>query len=215
MKHLIWLSVLAALFSCSSLTGVPKSELQSGYYHYRKPDKVLERVYVDAKPDCVTVVNLEGTRIANHPDQKLYKRSFDADILVTPFKFRPIASQFPRQLTANFNGNVFLGYRIDRYRLRHFDTPLGTVKEYRQRAITVGGFGGIGAASITPWTTNYQTNDEYFGFIFSRGLSVMVGVNNLTVGLGIGWDYLTDRDKDIWIYQNKNWYGLTVSLHLN
>jgi hypothetical protein len=96
MKHLVWLFI-PALFSCSSLTSVPKSELKSDYYYYRMPDKGLERVYVETKPDCVIVVKLDGTRITNHPNQKLYKRSFDADILVTPFKFRPIASQFPRQ----------------------------------------------------------------------------------------------------------------------
>jgi hypothetical protein len=43
----------------------------------------------------------------------------------------------------------------------------------------------------------------------------MLGVNNLTVGLGVGWDALTDRDKDIWTYQNKPWFGLTVGLNLN
>jgi hypothetical protein len=31
----------------------------------------------------------------------------------------------------------------------------------------------------------------------------MFGLNNLTVGAGVGWDSLTDRDKNIWIYQNK------------
>jgi hypothetical protein len=68
---------------------------------------------------------------------------------------------------------------------------------------------------MTPWTTNQGMTDEYNGFILSRGIALMIGVNNLTVGAGIGWDYLTDRDKDIWIYQNKAWYGLTFSLHLN
>lgn len=42
----------------------------------------------------------------------------------------------------------------------------------------------------------------------------MVGINNLTVGLGVGWDYVTDRDKDVWIYQNKAWYGLILGLNL-
>ena len=64
----------------------------------------------------------------------------------------------------------------------------------RHRAITVRAFGGIGTSSFTPWTTNNGTTDEYNGFILNRGTSLMGGVNNLTVGLGIGWDYLTDRD---------------------
>jgi hypothetical protein len=61
----------------------------------------------------------------------------------------------------------------------------------------MGGFGGLGSASINPWTTNYQTTDEYDGFVLTRGLAIMGAVNSLTVGFGIGWDYLTDRDKRI------------------
>jgi hypothetical protein len=57
--------------------------------------------------------------------------------------------------------------------------------------------------------------EEYNGMVLTRGLAFMVGINTLTVGLGVGWDYLTDRDKDIWIYQNKPWYGLTLGLNLN
>ena len=43
----------------------------------------------------------------------------------------------------------------------------------------------------------------------------MIGLKTLTVGFGVGWDYLTDRDKNIWIYQNKPWIGLTLGLNLN
>jgi hypothetical protein len=60
-----------------------------------------------------------------------------------------------------------------------------------------------------------MTTAEYSGFVLTRGLAAMVGVNDLTFGIGVGWDYLTDRDKDIWVYQNKPWYGLTVGLNLN
>ncbi|MFN3840039.1 MAG: hypothetical protein ACK4RF_04960 [Cyclobacteriaceae bacterium] len=68
---------------------------------------------------------------------------------------------------------------------------------------------------ISPWTTNNQITDEYDGFILSRGLSAMAGINNLTVGVAIGWDYLTDRDKVVWIYQNKPWVGLMIGLNIN
>lgn len=43
----------------------------------------------------------------------------------------------------------------------------------------------------------------------------MLGVKALTVGIGVGWDNLVDRDTDIWVYQFKPWYGLTLSLNLN
>lgn len=216
MKYLVWFCFPALLISCSSLTSFPESELKSDYYYFRENGTKYEKVFVDVKEDSTTIIKVEDDSIIpNHANQKFQKRSFDVDILIIPFKFRPTSYNFPRQLTTNFNGSVFLGYRVDRYKLRYFKTPGGIVKQFRQQAITIGAFGGIGAATIAPWTTNYRTIDEYSGFVLNRGLSAMFGVNNVTVGFGIGWDYLTDRDKKIWIYQNRPWYGMTVSLHLN
>lgn len=135
--------------------------------------------------------------------------------MTVPFKYRPGNSSLPRQLTTDFNGNAFIGYRLDRFRVRISETPVGLKKRFYHRGITFGAFGGIGSTSINPATTKNQTADEYNAFILTRGLAVMLGVNNLTVGLGVGVDYITDRDKTIWIYQNKPWYGLTVGLNLN
>lgn len=216
MKYLFWFCISSLFISCSSLTSLPESELKSDYYYYRENDSKYEKVYVDTKEDSVSIVKIaDSSRIANHPNQKFQKRSFDIDILIIPFKIRPSAYNFHRQLTTDFNGNLFFGYRSDRFKSHYFKTPLGVVKKFRHRAFTFGAFGGIGTSSITPWTTNYRTTDEYNGLIVSRGLSTMFGVNNLTVGLGVGWDYLTDRDKSIWIYQNKPWLGLSISLNLN
>jgi hypothetical protein len=148
-------------------------------------------------------------------DQYFIKRSYDVDVIAVPFKFRPASTNLPRQLTTDFNGNIFMGYRVDRFRMIHKTTPLGMKRFYKHRALSVGAFGGLGTAAITPWTTNNLMTDEYTGFVVSRGIALMVGIENLTVGAGIGWDHLTDRDKHIWIYQNKPWFGLTIGLNLN
>lgn len=108
-----------------------------------------------------------------------------------------------------------MGYRIDRFKITKTKTPNGFRQSFRHRAVSIGGFGGIGSAVVAPWTTNYQTTDEYAGFIVTRGLAAMVGINQLTVGIGVGWDHLSGRDKNIWIYENRPWYGLTVGLNLN
>lgn len=216
MKHLFWFCIPVLFVSCSSITSLPESELKSGYYYYAENKTKYEKVYVEMHEDSATIVKIaDGSRIANHSDQKFQKRTFDIDVLIIPFKIRPSAYNFPTQLNTDFNGNVFFGYRSDRLKSHYFKTPLGVVKKYWHRAFTFGAFGGIGSSSITPWTTNYRTMDEYNGLILSRGLSAMFGVNNLTVGLGVGWDYLTDRDKSIWIYQNRPWLGLSVSLNIN
>ena len=146
-------------------------------------------------------------------EQIFLKTSFDVDVMTVLFKYRPSAAGFPRQINTDFNGNLFLGYRQDRYDLKFKKSRSGVKKELYHFGYTLGGFAGIGSTFVSSWTTNYQTTDEYDGFILSRGLAVMVAINNLTVGGGIGWDYLTDRDKNIWIYQNKPWLGLTLSLN--
>jgi len=216
MKYVLFFLAVVSFSSCSSLRS--QSQLTSGYYDFRQPSNHYIKVYVDVRNDSLNIIPIDkqnATSILPEVDQLFLKHSLDVDVLAVPFKFRPSSSGFPRQLTADFNGNIFVGYRIDRYKAHFVKTPAGMVEQLRQRALTLGAFGGLGTSPINPGTTNYQTTDEYSGFILSRGISLMVGINNLTVGIGTGWDYLTDRDKSIWIYQNKPWYGLTLSLNLN
>jgi hypothetical protein len=221
MNRLLYvIGIAGVLSSCGTLNKIPESELKDDHYHFRQPGEHYTKVYVDVNDDSLAIIPADKNASAIKPvksdtDELFLKRGFDIDLLVAPFKYRPSSSNFPRQLTADFNGNVFFGYRLDRFRVHYTKTPTGIIKQIHHRAMTIGTFGGIGTSSITPWTTNYLTTDEYNGFILIRGLSLMFGVNNLTVGLGVGWDYLTDRDKNIWIYQNKAWYGVTVSINLN
>lgn len=217
MRNLLWFTILLVLAtSCASLTSLQESELQPGYYRYREPGTSSRKVYLDVKDDSTVLYDANEKIIAPATgSQTFQKSSMDVDVLVVTFKMRPIASGFPRQLTADFNGNIFFGYRSDWYKSRSVKTPAGITKKFRHRSLSAGAFTGIGNTSVTPGTTHYQTTDEYNGLIVSRGLSAMVGINKITVGLGVGWDYLTDRDRDIWIYQNKPWYGLTLSLNLN
>lgn len=204
---------------CGTLRNSPKYQLGDDYYEYRQKGTRYQKAFAQVQDDTVRIYSnkIPGEVIVSsfNSDQFFLKRSFDVDVMTVGFKYRPATSNLPRQLNTDFNGNVFLGYRLDRFRVRYNKTPAGLIKSYHHRAITAGAFGGLGSTAITPWTTNNLTTEEYNGFILSRGLAVMVGINTLTVGVGVGWDSLTDRDKNIWIYQNKPWYGLTVGLNLN
>ena len=220
MKILPIFFVVVLLSSCATLKKLPESNLQSDFYKVPGQQGGPGKVYVDVTVDSVKIVSTDsesGKHVSHGAlnGQVFLKETFDIDVMTVPFKFRPATQNLPRQLTVEFNGSIFLGYRLDRYKVIYVETPVGQVKKIRHRAVTLGVFGGLGTTSITPWTTNNGTLDEYNGFILHRGISLMGGVNNLTVGVGVGWDYLTDRDKDIWIYQNTPWYGLTLSLNLN
>ena len=219
MKRLSPLVLLLLIYGCSPTRNSHKYELADGRYLFLQPGEKHQTVYAYVNTDSVSLfIDEKGSQaVTPKPlkDQFFIKNTFDIDVIAIPFKFRPASVNLPRQLTTDFNGNIFLGYRVDRFRLIHKKTPIGIKRFYKHRGLSVGAFGGLGTAAITPWTTNNQMSDEYTGFVLSRGLAIMVGIENLTVGAGVGWDHLTDRDKHIWIYQNKPWFGLTVGLNLN
>lgn len=221
MKYLLPPSLIVLIFSsCSSVKSLPEPVLIPGYYLYRQPDRKYSKVYLQPEKDSLTVIPIDKHENTLSPLKHtlspiFLKQSFDIDVLVVPFKFRPPSYNSTRQINAEFNGNMFFGYRLDRFKTQTVHKQAGQKHGLQHHAITMGAFGGFGSSFIGPLTTNYQTTDEYSGLILTRGISLMVGVRDLTVGVGVGWDYLTDRDKNIWIYQNKPWYGLTLSLNLN
>jgi hypothetical protein len=207
---------LIALITLAGCAGLSKYQLKNDYYEFHQPGKPSTKVFVKVSEDTIEVTTLDKSiEVVRGQDEYFIKKSFDIDAIIVPFKYRPSSMGFPRQLNTSFNGNIYVGYRIDRFWLDYKNTPAGMIKELKHSAISVGGFGGLGSAFISPWSTNYRTTDEYDGLVLTRGLAFMVGINSLTVGLGVGWDYLTDRDKDIWIYQNRPWYGITLGLNIN
>jgi hypothetical protein len=207
----------ALLTGCAGLKDLPKYQLKNDYYLFKQTGTKPVNVFVDVQEDTLRIIGAKNIVVdVKYGDyQTLIKKSFDVDIMTVLFKYRPKTMDFPRQLNATFNGNLYLGYRVDRFKVHFKNTPFGTKREINHSALTFGAFTGMGIAAINPWTTNYRTTDEYDGLVLTRGIALMIGVNSLTVGVGVGWDYLTDRDKDIWIYQNKPWYGLTLGLNLN
>lgn len=216
MNKLLGLVTLVSLAGCAGLKNLPKYQLSNDYYEFHQTGQPKSKVFVRIKEDSIEVTTLDkSTEVVRGLDEYFVKKSFDIDAMTVLFKYRPSSMGFPRQINSSFNGNLYVGYRIDRFWLDYKNTPAGMVKELKHSAITVGGFGGIGTAFISPWSTNYRTTDEYDGVVLTKGLALMAGVNRLTVGIGVGWDNLTDRDKNIWIYQNKPWYGLTLGLNIN
>lgn len=202
----------------SSCAPSAKFGMSDGRYSFKQGSEPFKKVdvYMDDN-DSIRVFE-KSEPIALRTDQpQFYKlRTFDLDALAVPFKFRPGSSLLPRQLDTDFNGNVYLGYRIDRFRITYRNTPIGQRQKLNQIGFSGGVFGGLGSAFISPWTTKDPLFDkEYSGFILTRGFALLVGMHNLTFGLGVGWDYLTDRDRDIWIYQNKPWFGLSLGLNVN
>jgi hypothetical protein len=218
MKSLAALFILILACSCGALKDSPKYQLGNGAYHYREGKSEYQKTYVRADGDSLTVYELPTREVLTLPSQHTHyfvTRSFDVDVMTVPFKYRPASENLPPQLNTDFNGNVFLGYRVDRFKSKYKNIAGGPERKYTHRGVTAGLFGGIASTTMSPWTTNNKMTDEYSGVVFSRGAAVMLGINSLTVGLGVGFDSLNGRDRELWIYQNRPWYGLTVGLNLN
>lgn len=210
--------IVILLSSCASMRTSPKYQLTDGVYEFRQQNTQYVTAYVENVGDTLKLYPVEGGSpllIKPSKDEYFRLQTFDVDLITVVFKYRDARANLPSQVNTNLNGSVYLGYRVDRFQVHFKETPAGLKKSNYHRAFTAGAFIGFGATAVNPWTTNYQITDEYDGVVFTRGLAMMAGFNNLTVGIGLGWDYLTNRDKEIWIYQNKPWLGLTLGLNIN
>ncbi len=175
------------------------------------------KVKVVVKADSIEVYTLQNGRLILRHDatQRFIQHNLDVDLVVAPVKYRPAMPTLPRQMNNSFNANVFAGYRLDRFLIRGNDEGIGAARKLTHRSIGVGVFTGVCSLVVTPWTTNNQIGEEYQGFGVSRGIMLLGGVESLTFGVAAGWDRLTDRDKHVWIYQDKPWYGLTIGVNIN
>jgi hypothetical protein len=242
MRHSSWLfSALTLLLlivftACKNISESAKYGLSNGYYEMRTENREKFSVFVYSSEDSLLAVNLKNKKqeedLQNSQSQLfifpetstetpppkyiLNQYSFDLDVLAIPFKYRQPTKEMERQLITQFNGALYAGFRTDRFRIFYKKTPLRlATRNITHYGYSVGLFSGIGAESINPWVTQYQYAGEYEGLVWSKGIAVIVGINSITIGLGVGFDYLLDNNRKIWIYQNKPWLGLMLGLNLN
>lgn len=215
-RHVLCLTLPALAFaSCGIVGKVPKYRVSDGIYTHRV-NGFKQKVYVEGTDDSLVMTLVKDKTIVGFSEmQSLSKSRLDVDLLITPFKYRPAVKELPRQLNTSFNGNVFIGYRVDHFLIESKKKTIGRRHSILHTALTLGAFGGIGSTAVNPWTTGYLTTDEYDGLVISRGFAILVGFNSFTGGLAAGFDHLSGRDKKIWIYQDRPWLGVVLGLNLN
>ena len=89
------------------------------------------------------------------------------------------------------------------------------VSQFNKFGYDFGFFAGPGATIINPFNTNNKRADEYSGMIIQTGVAGFLETNVASFGLSIGYDYLLNPDRKIWMYQNKPWVGFIVGIALN
>ncbi|MFT3701239.1 MAG: hypothetical protein QM802_02665 [Agriterribacter sp.] len=223
------------LFSCSVLdNNSSKYNFSDGYYYSRLDKKKKAKYYLLTGGDSIKVFPASVSRqIADTvksitllfpPHEKplhfsnyyFLTRTFDIDFLSTLFKFRPAVKDFSQQLNATFNGSVYAGFRKDMYKLSYTQTPLHTQnRKISHYGYSVGGFLGIGTVRIDQSLTLNRIDYEYDGAALNAGLAGIFAFNKLNFGINCGVDYLTDKNRRVWVNQAKPWIGLSVGLNLN
>jgi len=226
MANFVYLVVVAAFItSCATLQNNAKYELADGKYKLKIEGKKYS-CYVENNQDSITIYKLPSKIATNLPDQlsvyiptkqRLIESSLDIDILTALFKVRPNAQNvLPSQLNANFNGNIYIGHRTDIYQIHYKKNPLDLYKrQINHFGFSSGLFLGLGNTAINPSTTDKAISSEYDGLVLQKGIAGIVAVNKLTIGVGIGFDNLLDKNNKFWIYENKAWFGLMLGLNLN
>jgi hypothetical protein len=124
----------------------------------------------------------------NKTNPQFYRQSLDVNLVTIPLKYRPYADGLPNQLTSNFNGAVYFGYRTDYFQLKYRRTPLNLYKqEVRHLAYSVGAYGGAGSTLVSPWVIRGNfPNIEYEGVTFTAGVATNIAIQNFTFGISLG-----------------------------
>ncbi|HYF02082.1 MAG TPA: hypothetical protein VEC36_01805 [Patescibacteria group bacterium] len=217
----------AAIFqACTLLKDIPSDGLATGVYDHSFGDSIYTS-YLENIGDTVfvNVLNSQSFRFElplkkdGGPDTQSHlfsRRTFDLDIITIPLKLRPSVGDFPPQLNTDFNGNIFIGSRWDNFIMEYGRSPIGTLhQEITHYGYSIGAFGGLGSTTMNPWVTNEAIEIEYDGVIALAGISGTVAINDFTLGMGIGIDFLLDKNRSVWIYEKKPWLGLTFGVNLN
>lgn len=224
-----------SFFSCQSIRQSPKYGFIEGYYYSRLYHKRLKHVYVVPLEDSIKIYSAkklsEGLdtadaiklalpaheKPAGFENYSFKKASLDFDVLNILFKFRPSVKGFPPQFNNNIlNGALYLGRRMDIYKLNYKKTPLG---EYSRTTThygySIGIFSGIGASRIDEYVTLNALAIEYDGVVNLSGVSASIAIDKLNFGINFGADHLLDKNHKLWIYQGKPWIGLSIGINLN
>lgn len=225
----IW--VIGILTSCNTLEKSSMHGFNSGYYKMKSENEQTQNVYLDVNEEKIDVY----TGIKNQPENKqqlsisidntdsliiqpvlFKKQSLDIDVTSVLLKYRPSVSGLPAQLNTDLNMALYVGWRHDYYFVTRRKDPLNrNYTKINTRGYDIGFFTGPGTTMISPFTTRNQRSDEYSGMILQAGFAGFFESHIASFGIAVGYDYLLNSDRNIWIYHHKPWIGFIVGIALN
>jgi hypothetical protein len=229
----ILIVIILFSFSCVPLEKISRHDFDSGYFKLKSPGVQPSDVYVNLIEDSVVVckVTVKGKSKFPEPSSSqgiridqirsgsfLYKSTFvkksmDFDLSTVALKYRPAYSGVPNQLSYNINALLYLGLRRDFYMIKSHISPLNMGNSYlRHIGFDAGLLAGFGITPVNPTVTNGNTVLEYDGFYFQKAIAAFFTIDQMSVGLALGFDNLLDSNSHIWIYNRKPWIGLVLGI---
>ncbi|ULQ55480.1 hypothetical protein KJS94_12585 [Flavihumibacter rivuli] len=230
LYFLISATCMALLTACGTVDKVSKHGFNSGYYKFY-PDNKSKDVYADISEEKIDLYEQVNKKPAKEqflsiklkdPDSllttplKFKKQSLDIDITSVLLKYRPSVNGLPPQLTTDLNIAIYAGWRFDNYKITSKKDPLGRpYQKLSSLGYDFGFFAGPGTTPVNPFTTNNRTGNDYNGMILQGGFAGFIETSFVSFGLAVGFDYLLNSDRKIWIYNNKPWLGFVVGVAIN
>lgn len=231
-KLLIFLFLSVLSTGCAPWGKLTSHDFSDDYYKLKSPGQAPRIIYATREADSIKLYSVPdyksriidttdyyGTTLQSiDPQSPLYKSSFtrrtlDIDLVTSLLKFRPPAGDVAPQLNASLNGNLYLGYKTDYFKFNSSYSELNKLSTaIRHVGFDFGFFTGIGITPVNPTVTMDRTIQEYDGIVFQKGIAFFATYANLSVGISLGFDNLLDKNKTIWIYNNKPWVGLMIGI---
>ena len=231
-RYLIYAIIITVGYSCKTIHAIneiPPDTYLINYKDYSLLDSTMAKV-ADGRKIKMDVEQMDSVlKLTPHWDNgkpvilnlynvknlKLYRNTFDIDVLTVPFKIRPSVKGFPEQLTANFDAALYLGRRRDNYEISNVRSKGGSNLQLTGVGYGYGGFIGLGSVTMNPFVTNQQIDYEYDGFVINGGFAGIYDAKKFNIGLAVGADFLVDKNRHSWIYQGKPWLGVLFGINLN
>jgi hypothetical protein len=217
--------------SCKTLEKASSHGFNNGYYKWESNTNISSNVYLeknedkievyqhleaDLKTEPILILSLEPSDSLVYKKVVFRKQSLDIDLTSVLLKFRPSIHGLQPQLVSDLNMAVYAGWRQDKYTILQSESPLG---KYHSKITNFGYDAGIffgpGVTTINPFSTVNRASNEYSAMILQLGIAGFLESSIASFGLALGTDYLTNSDRNIWIYQGKPWVGLVVGVALN
>jgi len=139
--------------------------------------------------------------------------------LTIPLRIRPkldrsrYLDSFPQQAETGVNVGLSFGWKFSHNIYNVNKNILG--QNLNSYSLIPGIFLGLSTADLSKAKTRNPSIDfDRKAAAVTAGGYLMMGINNINLGIAWGTDFATGNGHRQWVYQGKGWYGVIVALDL-